>query len=374
MIPDRDEAGEVRGILIVLLDIEEDWRLRRALDDQRKRLQLVVDNIGVPMSYVDRDLRLPFANRVGIDWRVPAVEDAIGKHVSEVFAPRRWRASRPSCRRRCAARSASTSAAPSHDGERRWIRAHLVPDTGPDGLVRGVYTLVIDVDHDHRLREALERQEAQLRYLAENIPGPIAVVDRDFRYVFANKVFQRQRGMKLEDIVGRHVRDVLGPDLAAKYFDPFLERLNRGEPCSFEREVGPAGGEQRWHLVNLAPIMDARGAFNGCYIVASDIHDIKMGEERLRAQQAQLRLFTDNIPDAVAYLDRDRRILFANRKFAMLRGVGAEELIGKSSVEAMGPEIAAWIAQRTQKVLDRGEVATYERLTRCPTAASAGST
>ncbi len=242
MIPDRDEAGEVRGILIVLLDIEEDWRLRRALDDQRKRLQLVVDNIGVPMSYVDRDLRLQFANRVGVDWRAPAVEDAIGKHVSEVFAPEAVARFTPELQaamrgeKRVYERQALFTS-----GERRWIRAHLVPDAGADGQVRGVYTLVIDVDHDHRLREALERQEAQLRYLAENIPGPIAVVDRDFRYVFANKVFQRQRGVKLEEIVGRHVREVLGPEGAAKYFDPFLERLNRGEPCSFERKVGPAG-------------------------------------------------------------------------------------------------------------------------------------
>ncbi len=32
----------------------------------------------------------------------------------------------------------------------------------------------------------------------------------------------------------------------------------------------------------------------------------------------------------------------------------------------MGREVAAWIAERTQKVLDRGEVVTYERLTDVP--------
>jgi diguanylate cyclase (GGDEF)-like protein/PAS domain S-box-containing protein len=366
MIPDRDETGDVRGILIVLLDIEEDWRLRRALDDQRRRLQLVVENIGVPMSYIDHDLRMQFANQVGMDWRVATVEDAIGKHVSEVFTPEAVARITPELQAAMLGEK-RVYERQTQSGDRRWIRVHLIPDVGGDGEVRGAYSLVIDVDHDHRMREALERQEAQLRYLAENIPGPIAVVDRDFRYVFANKVFQRQRGVRLEEVVGRHVRDVLGADLAAKYFDPFLERLNRGEPCSFERKVGPQGGEQRWHLVNLAPIMDARGAFNGCYIVASDIHDIKMGEERLRAQQVQLRLFTDNIPDAVAYFDRERRIRFANRKFAMLRGFAtAEEVIGKTTVETVGPEVAAWIAQRTQKVLDRGEVATYERLTPMP--------
>ena len=97
-----------------------------------------------------------------------------------------------------------------------------------------------------------------------------------------------------------------------------------------------------------------------------DIHDIKLAQERLAAQEAQLRLYTDNIPDAVAYLDRNRRILFANRHFAQQRGATPTEIIGRTTAEVMGPETAAWIAERTQKVLDRGETATYERVTTMP--------
>src|SRR5258705_13518803 len=87
---------------------------------------------------------------------------------------------------------------------------------------------------------------------------------------------------------------------------------------------------------------------------------------RFRAQEAQLRLYTDNIPDSVAYLDRDRRILFANRHFAEQRGLTPTEIIGRTTTEVMGAETAAWIAERTQKYLDRGEVAPYERLVTMP--------
>ncbi len=367
MIPDRDDSGEVRGILNVLIDIEDDWQLRRALDDQRKRLQLVVDNIGVPMSYVDRDLRLRFANQPGLDWRIPTLDEAIGRHVSEVFDEETMAVARPEIaaamrgQKRVYERLATLKS-----GERRWVRVHVVPDIGSDGAVHGLYTLLLDVDLDHRMREALERQEAQLRYFAENIPGPIAVVDGRFRYAFANKVFQRLRGVGLEEIVGRHVREVLGPEAAALYFEPYVERLRRGESCSYERLEEIPGGEARWHLVRLAPILDGEGGFNGYYIVASDIHDIKLGEERLRSQQAQLRLFADNIPDAVAYLDRDRRILFANRRFAALRRLSPRDIVGKTTAEAMGAEVAAWIEERTRKVLERGEAAAYEQLTTMP--------
>ena len=367
MVPDRDAAGEVRGILIVIVDIEDDWRLRQALDDQRKRLQLVVDNIGVPLTYFDRDLKLAFANQTGIDWRIPRLEDALGRHVSEIYDAETMAVITPEIaaamrgEKRVYERQARLES-----GERRWVRVHVVPDVGADGAVRGLYTLLLDVDQDHRMREALERQEAQLRHFAENIPGPIAMVDANFRFLFANKVYQRLRGKTLGEIVGRAVPEILGPEATAVGLAPFVEALKRGEPCSYERLEGPPGEEPRWHLVRLAPIMDGEGRFNGYYVVASDIHDMKLAGERQRRQQEQLRLFMDNIPDAVVYLDRDRRILFANRQFAQLRGFTSENIIGRTTADVMGAEIAGWIAERTQKVLDRGEVATYERLTDVP--------
>jgi PAS domain S-box-containing protein len=70
LIPDRDAAGEVRGILSVLMDIDEDHKLREELVSQRKQLQLVIDSIGVPLSYIDRDRRFRFANQPGADWQI----------------------------------------------------------------------------------------------------------------------------------------------------------------------------------------------------------------------------------------------------------------------------------------------------------------
>jgi diguanylate cyclase (GGDEF)-like protein/PAS domain S-box-containing protein len=367
LIPDRDAAGDVRGILIVVIDIEEDHRLREAITDQRKQLQLVIDNIGVPMSYVDRERRFRFANQPGFDWRIASPAEAIGKRLDEVFDAETLAVVEPEIARCLAGeKRVYERLVRVKDGERRWVRVHLVPDRDADGAVLGLYSLMIDVDQDHRMREALERHEAQFRYFAENIPGPAAVVDANFRYVFVNKVFERIRGQKLADVVGTPVREAFGAEAWAQYLEPFIERLKRGEHGSYERLIGPPGGEKRWHLVNLAPIVDEEGRFNGYFSVGSDIHDIKIAQERLRAQEAQMRLYTDNIPDAVVYLDRDRRILFANRHFAEQRGVRVEDLVGRTTREVMGDDVARWIAERTQKVLDLGEVATYERQLRLP--------
>ena len=128
------------------------------------------------------------------------------------------------------------------EGERRWVRVHLEPDKDAAGEVRGLYSLVIDVDQDHRLREALQSQEARLRFFSENIPGPVAMVDANLRYVFVNKVFASLHGFTPDEVLGRHIREVIGEDNVRNYLMPRLERLRAGETCAFERLIGMPGG------------------------------------------------------------------------------------------------------------------------------------
>ncbi|HET7731587.1 MAG TPA: PAS domain-containing protein [Usitatibacter sp.] len=354
-MPLRSEDSATVGVVVILVDVQQ-------LKDAEQRLQLVIDNIGVPMAYIGRDLRFRFANQPGLDWKIASPVEALGKPIEEIFDEATLATVRPEIEKALQGRKCTYErVAVTASGERRWIRVHLVPDIDTDGVVQGFYTLTLDVEDDHRLREAVEREESRTRFLLENIPGPIAVIGGDLRYIFANRSFKRARGLEGQDLVGRTVAEVLGPADTARYLEPAIERLRRGEACAYERLIRTPDGEGRWHLVRLVPMMDGEGGFNGYYSVGVDIHDMKLAQERLHAQEAQLRLYTDNIPDSVAYLDRDRRILFANKHFAEQRNTTPEKLIGLRTADIMGTETAAWIAQRTQKVFDRGEIATYER-------------
>lgn len=364
--PLLEEDGFVIGVLVVLVDIQALKDAEAALADRERQLSLIIDSVGFPITYVDRDRVIRFANRPSANWSGRTPETMIGQPIKAIATPEVQAAALPLIDRALAGEAVTYEREALWPGRAtRRIRGHMIPDRDAEENVLGVLIVLIDIEEDYQLRRDLERQESQLRHFAENIPGPIAVVDREFRYVFVNKVFQRIRGQPLEEIVGRPVAEVLGPEAAAEFFTPFVERLKRGETCSYERPIGPPDGEARWHLVRLAPIMvpldDGTLRFNGYYIVGSDIHDIKLAQERMLAQEAQLRLYTDNIPDSVAYLDRERRILFANRHFAAQRGTTPDTIIGRTTAEVMGPEVAAWIAERTQRVFDRGEVVTYER-------------
>ena len=369
--PLHGDDRAVVGVLVVLVDVQNLKDAEAALADRERKLSLIIDSVGFPITYVDRERVIRFANLPSCEWSGRSAANMIGQHITDVMTPDVSAAAMPLIDRALAGEPITYEREALWPGrEKRHIRGHMIPDRDATGNVLGVLIVLLDIEQDHQLRRAIEGKEAQLRQFAENIPGPIAVVDREFRYLFANKMFQKSRGTTLEQIVGRRVDEVLGPDLAAEFFAPFVERLKRGETIRHERLVHASGEEMRWHQVQLAPIMvtleDGSRRFNGYYIVSSDIHDIKVAQDKLAAQEAQLRLYTDNIPDSVAYLDRNRRFLFANRHFAEQRGIPVGEIIGRTTEEVLGRELSTWIAERTQRVLDRGEAATYERIVTMP--------
>ena len=360
-IPVRAGGGTVRGILAILMDIEEDHRLKETLLAKSREMQLVMDNVGVPMAYIGADRRFRFANAPGPDWPQEInTANVVGRTLDEIYPPEVLRRVEPLVARALAGEQVvyerlGTNAR----GEQRWVRVRLTPDA-IDGKVHGIFSVMIDIDDDRRLNEALARQERQLRFYAENIPEAIAFVGRDGRYEFANKTFERVRGMPAAGIIGRTVPEVLGEEAAALYFTPFMERLRRGEACSYERLAGPESGEQRWFQVRLEPHMGDDGAYAGYYVVGTDIHEIKLAQARVEEQEAKLRLFTDNVPVAIAYLDTQRRYLFVNRTFAQFRGLEPAQVIGRTSAEVLGAEAAEALTPIVKRVL-AGETMTYER-------------
>jgi diguanylate cyclase (GGDEF)-like protein/PAS domain S-box-containing protein len=361
MIPDKDESGTVRGALVVLMDIEEDHRLQESVLAKTRELQLIMDNVGVPMAYIDSDRRFRFANAPGPDWPQEInTQSVVGRTIEEVYPSAVLERVEPLVRRALSGEKVVYERLGRNGrGEQRWVRVTLMPDVVA-GKVQGIFSVMIDIDEDKRLREALEKQERQLRFYAENIPEAIAFVGPDFRYEFVNKTFERIRGAPAESIVGHTVTEVLGEEAAAQFFEPFVERLMRGEACVYERLTGPAEGERRWYQVRLEPHMDEGGQFAGYYIVGSDIHEVKLAQERLADQEAKLRLFTDNVPVSIAYLDTGRRYVFVNRTFAEVRGKTREEIVGRTAAEVLGRKAADELAPMVSRVM-AGETATYER-------------
>ncbi len=358
--PDRGPRGDIRGLLATFIDVDNIKRLELEAGEREHRLRLVTDSVGLPIFYFDRALRLRFANKPYGVYIGRAVDDLLGQPLKSFVAPDALTELQGYVER------AFAGATVSYDrrerpasGDLRWARITLFPDREPGGRIGGAFAVVNDIEDDVRIREALKSQEAQLRLFADNIPGPIAYLDKSLRYTFVNQAFANWLCRPQDQIYGKTPYEVMPPDVAA-FLRPIIRRAQEGENVEYERVGVSVDKERRWMHGRIAPDLDGTGKVRGLYCTEHDIHDLKLTEQALATREEQLRLFTDNIPEPVVYADQEGKYSFVNDAFLRLVGLDRDDVIGKSAEEVLGPEVGE--AQRPYlERAAKGESVTYER-------------
>ena len=360
--PDRGPRGEVRGVLATYTDVDSIKQMELEAGEREHRLRVVTDSVSLPIFYFDRAFRLRFANKPYGEYIGVAVDDVLGQPLKNFIAADALNEMMGYVER------AFAGATVSYDrrerpasGELRWVRITLFPDREPGHRIGGAFVVINDIEDDVRIREALKSQESQLRLFADNIPGPIAYLDRKLKYTFVNQAFANWVCRPQAEIYGKTPYDVMPHDVNA-FLRPIIKRALEGENVEYERIGASADGKRRWMHGRIAPDLDATAKVRGLYCTEYDIHDLKLTEQALAAREEQLRLFTDNIPEPVVYVDLDRHYTFVNDAFVTLVGIGRDEIIGKSVKDVLGPEAFEF----QQPFIDRaarGESVTYERET-----------
>ncbi|MDZ7829194.1 MAG: EAL domain-containing protein [Halofilum sp. (in: g-proteobacteria)] len=168
-------------------------------------------------------------------------------------------------------------------GTRRFlIRYYPLPDT--DGTIRQVAAVMTDITE----QQALHVWMQQYYQLIEASQDLCATCDRDCRYVLANRAYAEAYGMEPGEIVGRHLREVVGEEHYEAVVRPEVEHCLAGEPRRYETERRLDSRGTRRLLVRYDPIRDEHGAVTHVGAVMTDVTDIREAEAELAQQGRQL--------------------------------------------------------------------------------------
>jgi PAS domain S-box-containing protein len=161
---------------------------------------------------------------------------------------------------------------------------------------------------------------------------PLAYVDRQQRYRFANSAFLEWLGKREEDVLGNQIADVIGDDVYQLY-QAYVDAALAGERTGFVRQLVTPGQPPIWVRVDYYPDRSTTGLTRGFLATYTDVDHLKRLELEAGQREHRLRLVTDSVELPILYFDRDFRLRFANRPFADWIGIPADDLLGHTLKE-----------------------------------------
>lgn len=141
-----------------------------------------------------------------------------------------------------------------------------------------------------RAEAALRESEARFRVIAEALPALVWIIDKDLHLTYANDRWRDFSGLPAEESLGDSWMRWVHPDDLVRV-KAEMEPVRSGETShATEMRYRTLGGEYRWHMIQAAPVHNARGEFKGWCGTSVDIHDLKETEQALRRSEEQLRI------------------------------------------------------------------------------------
>jgi PAS domain S-box-containing protein len=175
------------------------------------------------------------------------------------------------------------------------------------------------------------------RAVLDSLPAVIGYYGADLRNRLANRAYLEFFGLAPDEIHGRHISDVLGPQLYGLN-RPHIEGALAGEAQLFDRTVIDSSGEPRHLQMSYVPDI-SDGKVRGFAVLATDITARRIAEQALAAAEARFRGLLESAPDAMVIIKADSsgEILLVNAQAERLFGSTREELLGKG-IEVLLPE------------------------------------
>ncbi|MFN3432236.1 MAG: PAS domain S-box protein, partial [Candidatus Sericytochromatia bacterium] len=133
-------------------------------------------------------------------------------------------------------------------------------------------------------------------------------------------------------------------------------------PVAYEVQVRRLDGSRTWLRTHLGAIRRG-GRTESLIAISEDIDQRRRDEEALRLAEAQWRSLLENAPDVIVTLDRQGRILFANRTHP---GQAPDRLIGESALMLVAPPDRRRAAACLARVFETGQPERLEVRARGP--------
>jgi PAS domain S-box-containing protein len=180
----------------------------------------------------------------------------------------------------------------------------------PDGEERVIHSRgeIVSDEHGNPIRmlgtaqDVTERKRAEERLreyekVVEGLEDMIVVVDRDYRYLIANRAFLSYRHMEREEVIGHLIPEVVKKEVFDDVIKPKLDECFQGKVVRYDCKYRYPERGERDLLISYFPI-EGSGGIDRVASILRDVTERKLAEEELQATTEQLRTLSASVQSA----------------------------------------------------------------------------
>ena len=182
-------------------------------------------------------------------------------------------------------------------------------------------------------KQVVEEQLREYERVLEGLEEMILVVDRNYRYVIANRAFLNFRGMSAGEVVGQSAEDLVGKDVFAALVRGRMDECFAGKVVHYEMTYDFPNLGFRDLSVSYLPIAGPAGV-ERIACVLQDITKRKLAELALQQSEERFsKAFRHSPLPITISTELEGRFLDVNDAFLELLGYTREDVIGHTSAE-----------------------------------------
>lgn len=203
-----------------------------------------------------------------------------------------------------------------------------------------------------RVQRAAAASHAQIELLSDKVPALVAYLDRNLRYVTANRAYLQWTGEQPENVVGRHVQEIIAKHISPAEWESTYRALQaclQGTASTLQLNANYRS-QERVVQAHYAPDFDAEGAVVGVIVLVVDVTEQRLAQQELEFRATLLEealepIFAWELPGPITYW---------NRAAEQLYGYSRSEALGRSSHELLNTQAEISISEIEDLLAQQG--------------------
>ena len=251
------------------------------------------------------------------------------------------------------------------DGSERIVSTTKIPVFGKDNLIYGIVGIGRDItrlkENEHKLKEQadnllkinrlLKERQKEIEQMAEEMRSQseaikqaniqleklslvaskthniVIIMDSNGNFEWVNQGFTDLYGCTLEEFTRKHGENIrensANSNISAILCQIYITR----EPFNYNTRNIDREGKEKWYQTNITPILDEDGYVDRLILIDTDITDLKMAENLIKAQKVELEINRDELRLLNATKDRLFSIIAHDLKNPFQSIIGFSELL-----------------------------------------------